>query len=572
MNEQALPIKPPTPTPPQPQPTITKTTTASNTKPVELPKIQLQRFEKDTRKRRNPSARISKQLLSAPNQSPLSLLPPPLPPIAPPTPSIPAEIIKILPLSIYDFNGSFEYYEHMSPFINNKALHLLCIHTADFHQSIPENIEDLFNGKFDISSSSILKELFQILQLLCEKATRTHGILILPIATCIDLYDKRSKEDKNEVIEKLNNFFKLYLQHRIDGIKHEMEVIDSLSKISSSLTDRLKTYTALLNIHIQIESCQLISSLTFQGFDDLNRTIQRCVLMEKTFFPHVDRILPTLWAETNQFIESLADSLPVPYILWDYFTHRVTSKHGLPHLINDIAMSLDDEGKILVLNEIGTSDRVVFLRPSWLTDLLYNLFRSDISTVCLDYEKNDSFSLNNLTESRFHVYKKEFLQYGLLHSDLLRSLWFNLLDKKEFFYHLWLTLMRFLLIAYPKMNKGQLKRLVQVPTPDSASNAGTIISQLIDMKQNPADQEEIIFDYAVVPFYLPLINPNEQQDELKHFVNRLRNIIIIRYTSEAFPLGFFHRFSVSAIFRLNIIYKKHWNNFIVGEHDEKGVK
>ena len=52
-------------------------------------------------------------------------------------------------------------------------------------------------------------------------------------------------------------------------------------------------------------------------------------------------------------------------------------------------MSLHDEGKILVLNEIGTTDRVVFLRPSWLTDLLYNLFRSDMSTVCLDYEKNE---------------------------------------------------------------------------------------------------------------------------------------------------------------------------------------
>ena len=42
----------------------------------------------------------------------------------------------------------------------------------------------------------IIKQLFQILQLLCEKATKTHAIMILPIATCIDLYDKRPKEDK----------------------------------------------------------------------------------------------------------------------------------------------------------------------------------------------------------------------------------------------------------------------------------------------------------------------------------------------------------------------------------------
>ena len=98
------------------------------------------------------------------------------------------------------------------------------------------------------------------------------------------------------------------------------------------------------------------------------------------------------------------------------------------------------------------------------------------------------------------------------------------------------------------------------------------MSQLIDIRQNPDDQVEIKFDYAIVPYYLPLINPNERQDELKHFINRLKNIIIIRYTSQSLPFGFFHRFSVSAILRLDIIYKKHWNNFILGEHEEKDVR
>jgi hypothetical protein len=204
MNEQSSPTKPPIPTPaPPPQPTITKTTTfsnakttpSSNTKPGELPKIQLQRFEKDTRKRRNPSAQTSKQPVSVSNQPPLPFLPPP-PSTVPATPSIPPELIKVLPLTIYDFNGSPEYYEHMSLFIDTNALYFICIQTADFHQSTPANIEDIFNGKFDRSSSDILKQLFQLLQLLSEKATKTHAIVILPIATCIDLYDKRPKEDK----------------------------------------------------------------------------------------------------------------------------------------------------------------------------------------------------------------------------------------------------------------------------------------------------------------------------------------------------------------------------------------
>ncbi|CAF3057785.1 unnamed protein product [Rotaria sp. Silwood2] len=554
---------------PLPPLSVTKTTISSSAKIVELPKIQLQRFEMDSRKRRNPSAQLPKQHISVPNQPQPSS---PSASTATPRPLVPIEVIKFLPLTIFDFNGSSDYYEHMSPFIDTSALHLICIHTADFHQTTPASIEDIFNGKFDILSSNTITQLFQLLQLLCEKATKTRAIMILPVATCIDLYDKRSNEDKIEALEKINNFFKFYLQYRIDRIKHEMDSIHSLNTISSSLSDRLKTYTALLNINIQIEPCQSISSLTFQGIDELNRTIQRCVLTQKPIFPYVDRILPTLWAETNQYIESLAEFLPVPYLLWENYTDRVISKHGLAHLINDITLSLHDEGKILILNEISTTDRVVFLRPSWLTDLLYNLFRHDILTTYLDYEKNEIFSLTNLSESNFQTYKKEFLQYGLLHSDLLRSLWFGLLHKKEYFYHLWLTIMRFLLIAYPKMSKGQLKRLVHVQTPDPLLKSEKKSDRLIDIKQNPDVREEIKFDYAIVPYYLPLINQNERQDEMKHFTNGLKNIIIVRYSSQSLPLGLFHRFSVSAILRLNIIYKKHWNNFILGEHEEKDVR
>jgi len=191
INDQ-LSLSTPTLLPTSPVP-ITKTTTSTNTKTVELPKIQLQRFEMDTRKRRTPSAQTSKRPTSASKQpQPTILTPPtvPLPPIVPPEP------IKILPLTIFDLNGSSEYYEHMVPFIDTSALHLICIHTADFHQTTPATIEDIFNGTFDISSSTIITQLFQLLQILCDKATKTRAIMILPIATCIDLYDKRPQEDK----------------------------------------------------------------------------------------------------------------------------------------------------------------------------------------------------------------------------------------------------------------------------------------------------------------------------------------------------------------------------------------
>jgi len=277
-------------------------------------------------------------------------------------------------------------------------------------------------------------------------------------------------------------------------------------------------------MNIQIESCQPISSLTYQGINELNQTIQHCILTQKIIFPHINRILPTLWADTNQYIESLADHLPVPYLLWENFTTHITDKYGLSNLVNDITMSLHDEGKILVLNEIGTLNRIVFLRPLWLGDLLSSLFHSEL-----------------ISQS----YSKE----GYLHSDLVRSLWMNLLHKKEYFYQLWFLLMRFLLIAYPKMNKKQLKNFF-----------------------NTKDKNEIKFDYAIVPYYLPFINFNEQEKEKKNFFKQITNHINVRYQSSLLPLGFFHRYSVSAILKLDIIYIKHWNNFILGEHEEKHVK
>jgi hypothetical protein len=322
---------------------------------------------------------------------------------------------------------------------------------------------------------------------------------------------------RTQALDKINQFFKLYLQSRIERIQSDIKQIDSLPIISSSLSDRMKTYNSLLNLRIHIESCQPISCLSYQGIDELHRTIQNCILTQKIVFPHIDRILPTLWADTNQYIESLADNLPVPYLLWENFTSHITNKHGLSHLIHEITMSLQEQGKILVIKEIGTTNRIVFLRPLWLGDLLSSLFHPEFDH-----------------------------QSGHLHSDEIRSLWNNLLHKKDYFYHLWFILMRFLLIAYPKVSKKQLKNLL-----------------------NTKDKNEIKFDYAIIPSYLPSIDPVGERDD---FYNQIDHHVSVRYRSSMLPLGFFHRYSVSTLFKFDIIYHKHWNNFIVGEYEEKEVQ
>ena len=323
------------------------------------------------------------------------------------------------------------------------------------------------------------------------------------------------------MLEKINEFFQCYLRSRLDRIESEMKQIDSLPIISSSLSDRLKTYNSLLHLHIQIEPCLPISSLSYEGLDELHRTIEHHILTQKKIFPNIDRILPTLWSDANRDIESLADRLPVPYLLWDDLSTHIIEHHGLKNLVENISMSLQDQGKIQIVNEIGTSNRLVFLRPLWLGDLLSCLFHPTFDH-----------------------------QFGHVHMDQIRSLWRHFLSTSESFDQLCFLLMRFLLIAYPKMRKKQLRNLLLHHDGDN----------------------EMKFEEIIIPYYLPYLEPDGRQEEKANFFRDLTHSVSVTYRSLRLPQGLFHRYSVSAIFKLDIVYVKHWKNFLLGEHEAKKVQ
>lgn len=331
-----------------------------------------------------------------------------------------------------------------------------------------------------------------------------------------------------QLLAKINQFFQLYLQKRHERLKDEITSIESRPIISASFSDRLKMLMAQLNTNIHIELCQPVSAVTFQGIVELHQTISKCVLTHKHLFPNVDRILPRLWADTNQYLESLADYLPVPYLSWDNYRHQLIEKDGLSNLVDEITDSLVDQGKILVLNELGTKERVVFLRPLWLGDLLSEIF-------C--WQVTDQMELN--------ADQRDLYEEGILKGSLLRSFWANLLHRDEHFHSLWFVLMRFLLFAYPKVNPRQLRTLFH--------------------------SNEIKFDQAIVPYYLPMIEPKERDLAMKHLNPKTMTTVSVCYRSSMLPIGLFHQYSVLLLFRLPVIYDQHWNDFIHGHHDDRHV-
>jgi hypothetical protein len=115
-----------------------------------------------------------------------------------------------------------------------------------------------------------------------------------------------------------------------------------------------------------------------------------------------------------------------------------------------------------------------------------------------------------------------------------------------------------------------MKRLVHVQTCESkVTSTDKRTARPTNIKH---DRENTQFDYAIVPTYLPTIDINDHQEQLTCFQHVCKHTIVIRYQSLSLPLGLFHRLSVSAILRLNIYFTKHWNNFILGQHEDKDVQ
>ena len=441
-----------------------------------------------------------------------------------------------LPVTVFDFGGSPAYHPYLPTLAGSTAVYLLCISAVEFHRETADETNEVTS-----SSSTITR----LLQVLTESVATTRSLIILPVATGMDLYGKRPAKDKysialvlsssndldcrTEVLEKIDQFFQLDLRHRLDQIRREIDRIDSLPTISNAQSSRRQIYQSRVDLHpIEIKPCQPLSALTCEGVRDLRRNIEKCVVSDKRSFPHVDRILPALWIDAYDYLESLGDQLPVPYLAWEDFHDRLDKTYGLGSDIDEITVSLIEQGKILVLNDLDTSERLVVLRPAWLAELLSSLLCRETLVHC-----TRSSNVNDL------------LERGLLHWTLLCSLWSDLLHSDDDIHRVWFTLMRFLGLGYPRVNGTQ--------------QSTSLPSALTD------------FDAAVIPHYLPLIPSHEHEQITSGFLQQSTSSVSICYSSVTLPPGFFHRYCVSAVLRLNVICINHWNDLLLGQDADQQV-
>ena len=101
--------------------------------------------------------------------------------------------IRLIPLTIADFNGSAEFYQYFRSFIDARSLFIICIGAVEFDQrTTNKQIEDLFLS----STCRETVELLDLLQLICDRASKNRAILIVPVVTGIDLYDKQNKSNR----------------------------------------------------------------------------------------------------------------------------------------------------------------------------------------------------------------------------------------------------------------------------------------------------------------------------------------------------------------------------------------
>ncbi|CAF0772659.1 unnamed protein product [Brachionus calyciflorus] len=509
---------------------------------------------------------------------------------------------SVLPVTIYDFNGNFTQFGHLSNlFLDKKALLIICLDSTSLSQS-QENFQ---------------KNLNNLLDHIFLKMSKNQPFSIIPVLTKIDT----CIQNKTSLCEQTGQFIKQHLQHRLNQIKEDLKLIEKLPQISASQSDRLKQLVqtqANLNPEIY-QNCIGVSSLKMDGINQLNLAIKQIVYNNKKTFALVNTKIPSFWIEVEKYATQSLSEIPnlkyyedkikilsqssMSILCLDYSEYRskIVERYGMSHLVEQITDYLSSSGSIIWFHENEKMKKKVFLRPNIFYEMLFVLFRGNFHENFDDVHRHSVRSKLiqnsvNMSQENIENLSSEFLTKGLLQIDLLKMLWYPVLitDSQTILQDVVVLFADMFNLFYPAVSKEKIKILMNNNKSDfeQTMNDSIYSSFYINPITQSYKNEVVNFNSIIVPFYLPYLSEQAYLSKIRkslqtECINAAKNVVNIgikkskplfmsrisqKYT---FPwglmCGIFEKFSVNCILNSDLYYKNHFKNFIYGYNEDNSI-
>ncbi|XP_033759416.1 malignant fibrous histiocytoma-amplified sequence 1-like isoform X1 [Pecten maximus] len=441
-----------------------------------------------------------------------------------------AEQGKYLQFSIWDFCGDpFYLYPHYM-FLEQPSIAVL---TFNMKQYSSNKFDEMIGSWFD------------------WMIAKTNRLVVLLVGTHSDLVsESRLKQITIDVKARLDTF----RQHHENLIKKRIAKIDAIPEIKATHSDQLIALKRLLSCTetLQIQTDLIVTSAKeYVGYDQLRTALDE-LANNKKLFPDVMTVVPTFWVEVQNYIEEKGNTMIVPIMKYDDFFDEITDKFGMKRMMKNITCYLHETGRVIWFANNPVLSQYVFLRPSWLFELLRHVYRHDQTNV-LNYETNDSFKAMGFSSTRFERYKKMLLEEGIMESDMLRGILGHLLpldDTSPF------NIVETLLI--------------------DAFQAGYPIQRRKDntyrYNVDPDEDGNIQVTKILMPWLRKVDESNDCAEKWEKIKNRKKLVALLHFP-KYMPPGLFEIISVRCQKKKknNLKYLAHWGGGILAEHTEEIV-
>ena len=314
------------------------------------------------------------------------------------------QLTKPLQLSIWDLAGGDEFTYPNCIFLQQPCLVLMTFNMADY-------ADTNFN--------------YMIGRWMDQLLARNNKLVVLPVGTHADLL---SEARRKSVCWSVRVKMCEHVEQHLTAVQAEMRKIESRPHISTALSEQLKSYLTLLSADmVTHDEVVPVSSKTLEGVSQLFAAI-KSMATDKATFPNVMRPIPSLWMDIESYVEERGYQLDVPVVRFSDLADEIKLKFGTKHVLQMVVGYMADTGKVLWFSEHPTLKKYIFIRPSWLTDLLKPLFISNLATSCgAGFHLDDNFKMAGVPLARYERMVSEFVDEGVAERDLLRCVWAHLL-------------------------------------------------------------------------------------------------------------------------------------------------